>query len=104
LEEVLMYGPDNAKPITAEEFKALCIKARALTDSRDECSLLCSLCRVMIEDLGDGDLVCPPALEGTTAVMDAILCDFLVYRYERANNFDPFPIIQTCLLAGADLE
>lgn len=93
-----MNGPDRPKPMTAEEFKSLCNQARDAAEGRDECSLLHSLCREMIEDLGNPDLVCPPTSEGTTVLMDAILCDYLVHRYERENNFDPFPIIQKHLL------
>src|SRR5258708_38168404 len=98
-----MYGPDNPKPITAEEFAALCRAARSLVpaERRDECSLLDSLCRAMIDDLRDPNLA-PPASMETTAFMDLILCDFLIHRYERQNAFDPFPIMQTSLLADGD--
>jgi len=93
-----MFGRDNPKPITADEFKSLCIKARRERTGLDEASLLQSLCEAMIEDLKDPDLTCPEVTGGTTALMDAILCDYLVYRYERESSFDPFPIIQSCLL------
>ena len=99
-----MYGPDNPKPITADEFTALCARARSVAESRDEYSLLYSLCRTMIEDLGDLGLACPPKSEGTQGLMDLILCDFLIHRYDRENRFDPFPIIQNSLLALAEEE
>jgi hypothetical protein len=94
-----MYGPDNPKPITAARFESLCIEARTATDLRDECSLLSSLCRVMIDDLGAIDVECPPASKGTVGLMDVILCDFLIHRYEREHDFDPLPMIQRCLLS-----
>jgi hypothetical protein len=96
-----MSGSNRAKPITAEEFKALCAQARDTAKGRDECSRLHALCRALVEDLGDPSLICPPASEGTTVLMDAILCDYLVHRYERENGFDPFPIIQNSLLSEA---
>lgn len=94
-----MSGRDTAKPLTAAQFEALCIRARNATAHRDEPGLLHSLCLAMIEDLGDPELVCPAASEGSTALIDAIVCDYLVHRYERENSFDPFPIIQRYLLA-----
>ena len=100
----MMNKSDGAKPLTAREFEALCIQARNSTESADECSLLSSLCRALIADLGDPGLVCPAASEGTTALMDAILCDYLVHRYERENSFDPFPIIQRSLLGARPAE
>jgi hypothetical protein len=96
--EVTMFGTDNPKPITANEFKALCIQARALTKGGEECSLLYSLCQVMIGDLGDPDLADPPISLGTTELVDLIVCDFLIHRYRREGSFDPFPIIQANLL------
>jgi hypothetical protein len=95
-----MSGSDRAKPITAERFKSICIQARDAAEGQDECSLLHSLCRAMIEDLGDPSLVSPPESAGTTGLMDAILCDYLVHRYQRENGFDPFPIIQNYLLSS----
>jgi hypothetical protein len=97
-----MFGPDNPKPITADEFKALCIRARALTTGGDEYSLLYSLFRVITQDLGDLDHPDPPASGGTTELIDLIVCDFLIHRYQRQDSFDPFPIIQTNLLNGQD--
>jgi len=92
-----MSDPDGAKPLTKKEFERLCREARDGAEGRDESSLLYSLCRVMMEDLGNPELTCPPASANTAALMDVVLCDFLVYRYERENSFDPFPIIQNCL-------
>jgi len=92
-------GADTAKPLRIDEFKSLCIQARNATREREETPLLQSLCLVMIKDLGDPELICPPASADSTALMDAILCDYLVHRYNRENSFDPFPIIQHHLLA-----
>jgi hypothetical protein len=92
---------DSTKPITAEQFTALCGRARVQAKGTDECSLLYSLCQVLIDDLSDPELVCPPASEGAISLMDAILCDYLVYRYERESSFDPFPIIQSRLFSGS---
>ena len=93
-----MKDPDHPKPLTESEFESLCIQARNGNEGADESSLLYSLCRVMIEDLGDSELICPPTPADTTALMDVLLCDYLVHRYERQNNFDPFPVIQNFLL------
>jgi hypothetical protein len=94
-----MPEPDNPKKISAEEFESLCIQARGAAAGGDECSLLHSLCRTLISDLGCGGIECPPASAGTTALMDVLLCDYLVHRYERENSFDPFPILQMYLLS-----
>jgi len=95
-----MSNPDNAKPLTKEEFERLCTRARDGSDGRDESSLLYSLCRVMTEDLGYPGLTWPPASADTRALMDVVLCDYLVHRYDRENSFDPFPIIQSCLFGA----
>jgi|SRR5262245_39744383 len=95
-----MSDPGSAKPLTEKAFEALCVRARDGSEGRDESSLLYSLCRVMKEDLGDPELTGPPALADTTALMDVVLCDYLVHRYERENSFDPFPIIQRFLFAA----
>ena len=55
-----MPEPDNAKKISAEEFKSLCIRARQTAEGGDECSLLYSLCQALIGDLGHSGLECPP--------------------------------------------
>src|SRR5262249_21636064 len=92
-----MSDLDGAKPLTKKEFERLCGQARDGAEGGDESSLLYSLCRVMMEDLGNRELTCPPASADTTALMDVVLCDYLVHRYERENSFDPFPVIQSCL-------
>src|SRR5215469_7493245 len=92
-----MPEPDSPKKISAEEFKSLCIQARRTAEGGDECSLLYSLCQALIGDLGHSGLECPPPSAGTTALMDLLLCDYLVHRYERENRFDPFPILQKYL-------
>jgi hypothetical protein len=99
-----MGEPDGSRKISAEEFTSLCIQARRAAAGVDECSLLHSLCRALVADLGYAGLECPPASAGTTKLMDALLCDFLVHRYERENSFDPFPIIQRYLLAEASAD
>ena len=99
-----MPEPDNPKKMSAEKFKSLCIQSRRTAEGGDECSLLYSLCRALIEDLGHGSLGCPPPSAGTTALMDVLLCDYLVHRYERENSFDPFPILQSYLLAEPPVE
>jgi hypothetical protein len=99
-----MRESDKTRKISAEEFTSLCIQARRTAAGGDECSLLHSLCRAVVTDLGYADLECPPASAGTTALMDALLCDYLVHRYERENSFDPFPILQRYLLAETSAE